>query len=90
MCKCWDFTYLLLTKCLVLTVIYGLSFFPHLMAQAPSARAIKRGEKPMIHITYGTDQANEVNKMFIISAVNMQKGWSVTFAVRTVSYGPVN
>ena len=35
-----------------------------------------RGEKRG-SITYGTDQANEVNKMFIIS---MQKGCLVTFA----------
>ena len=35
-------------------------------------RGKKRGS-----ITYGTDQANEVNKMFTIS---MQKGCSVTFA----------
>ena len=40
-------------------------FFPRLMVQAGSMWAIKRGEKRG-SITYGTDQANEVNKMFII------------------------
>ena len=40
-------------------------FFPRFMAQAGSARVMKRGKKQG-SITYGTDQANEVNKMFII------------------------
>ena len=37
-------------------------------------------------ITYGMDQTNDVYYM----AINVQKGWSVTFVIRTVSYGPVN
>ena len=59
-------TYLLFNLvCLVRTVSCGPSFFPRLMVQAWSARAIKRVKKRG-SITYGTDQANEVNKMFII------------------------
>ena len=37
--------YLLLTECAVRTVSYGPSFSPRLMAQARSARAIKREKK---------------------------------------------
>ena len=44
--------YLLLIECEVRTVSYGPEFFSILMAQAS--------------ITYGTDQASEVNKMIII------------------------
>ena len=40
-------------------------FFPRLMAQVRRAWAIKRETKGG-PIPYGTDQANEVNKMFII------------------------
>ena len=39
------FIYLLLTEFAVRTVSYGPSFFPRLMAQARSARVIKRGRK---------------------------------------------
>ena len=39
------YTYLLLTECAVRTVSYGPSFLTCLMAQARSARAIKRGGK---------------------------------------------
>ena len=78
--------YLLLAECVVRTVRYGPSFFPRLMTQARSARAIKREKKNRGSITYGTDEANEFNKMFIIWLyINVQNGWSVTFAVRTVS-----
>ena len=41
-------------------------FFPRLMAQARSARAMKKEGEKRGSITYGTVQANEVNKMFII------------------------
>ena len=51
--------------CLVRTVSYGPSFFPRLMTQARSMQAMRRGEKQG-SITYSTDQANEVNKIFII------------------------
>ena len=60
--KLWS-TYLLLTEFEGRTVSYGPSFFPpRFMAQARSARAIKRGS-----VTYCTDRENEVSKIFIIS-----------------------
>ena len=55
--------YLLVTECEVRTVSYGPEFFSILMAQAQSARAMKKKQGS---VTYGTDRANEVNKMFII------------------------
>ena len=59
-------TYLLLTECAVRTVSYGPRFFSLALCPKHKVRgAIKRGGKRG-SITYGTDQANEVNNMFII------------------------
>jgi hypothetical protein len=57
--------YLLLTECEVCSVNYGPSFFHCFMAQACSVQAIRKWKITRIH-NYGTDRANEVNKMFII------------------------
>ena len=57
------YTYLLLIEWEVPIVSYGPEFFSILMAQARSARAIRKKQGS---VTYGTDRANEVNKMFII------------------------
>ena len=55
--------YLLLIECEVRTVSYGPEFFSILMAQALSVRAMRKKQGC---VTYGTDRANEVNKMFVI------------------------
>ena len=55
----WDGLYLLLTKCVVRTASYGPVFF---LALWPMRFTHKKREKRG-SITYGTDQANEVNKI---------------------------
>ena len=51
----WEYIPLfILTECAARTVSYGPSFFPRLMAQARSARDIKRGKKTGIrNLRYG-------------------------------------
>ena len=54
--------YLFLIECEVRTYVTD-RVFSILMAQAQGARAMRKKQES---VTYGTDRANEVNKIFII------------------------